>query len=139
MNPRSKFSHGEIHGRGFSDLEPAAGNLGKVRDFYSGLLTWDFRELLPEDPVVDALFHTSAVQRGGKVPQPAPRGAGSRPRCFQVNDLDAVVARAWELGGEIVVPPTVRPGAPGSFCIIRDPCGAAIGLWQAAAAESSAV
>ena len=40
------------------------------------------------------------------------------------------------MGGEVVVPPTAPPGGLGEFCIIRDPCGAAIGLWQAQAGET---
>ncbi|MBX7465330.1 VOC family protein [Streptomyces sp. MAG02] len=39
----------------------------------------------------------------------------------QVDDCDAVAARARELGGEVHVPPTTIP--PGRFALLRDPQG----------------
>jgi len=44
-----------------------------------------------------------------------------------VDDLDASLARAAELGGTQVVPPTEIPGV-GSFALFQDPEGNTIGL-----------
>ena len=47
-----------------------------------------------------------------------------------VDDLDAAIAAATEAGGEVLTPP-VDASPAGSLAILRDPAGAAIGLWQA--------
>ena len=120
--------HAQIELRYF-DL--ATDDLGKARAFYGGLLAWDFRELVPDDPDAGVIFRSAAGQGGGMYLNPAPGGPGGWTPYFRVDNLDATVERARKLGGEIVVPPTATPGSLGVYCIIRDPCGAAIGVWQA--------
>lgn len=134
MNP-----HSNIRDSAFRYFDLATVDLAKAREFYGGLLSWRFRDLTPEDPEAGVVFHTGAGQGGGIYLDAAPGVPGGWTPYFQVENLDATVARARRLGGEVVVPPTATPGALGVFCIIRDPCGAAIGLWQAADAESSVV
>lgn len=45
---------------------------------------------------------------------------------FAVTDTDATVAKATELGGSVLVPPTDIP--PGRFAVIADPHGAVFGV-----------
>ena len=71
-------------------------------------------------------------------PLDRPGAAGGWTPYFQVDDLAAMVARAQRLGGEIVVAPMATPGGLGALCIIRDPCGATVGLWQAQTVDGSA-
>ena len=47
----------------------------------------------------------------------------------QVDDLDAYLEKARELGGETVEPPNEVPGA-GKFAWLNDPEGNMIGIWQ---------
>ncbi|MHC5023300.1 MAG: VOC family protein [Planctomycetota bacterium] len=49
----------------------------------------------------------------------------------EVDDLDATLARATELGGETVIPPTEVPQM-GHFAWLKDPEGNCIGLWKPA-------
>ena len=116
----------------------ATGDLGKARSFYGGLLSWEFRELTPEDPQAGVFFHTGGGQGGGMYLDARPGAAGGWTPYFQVDDLAAMVARAQRLGGEIVVAPMATPGGLGALCIIRDPCGATVGLWQAQTVDGSA-
>ena len=48
---------------------------------------------------------------------------------MQVDDLDAYVAKAEELGGASIVPPTEVPGM-GHFAWIADNEGTCVGLWK---------
>jgi predicted enzyme related to lactoylglutathione lyase len=48
-----------------------------------------------------------------------------------VDDLDACLARAVELGGAVMIGPTGAPGM-GHFAWIKDPEGTLVGLWKPA-------
>jgi hypothetical protein len=48
---------------------------------------------------------------------------------IEVEDLAAATAKAKSLGGTVIKDVTEIPGM-GSFSIILDPTGAAIGLWK---------
>jgi uncharacterized protein len=49
----------------------------------------------------------------------------------RVDDVDTATTSAVELGAEVRQPKTEGPG--GTFCVIADPTGAEVALWQAAA------
>ncbi len=48
---------------------------------------------------------------------------------MRVDDLDAHLDRAEELGGQRLVPPTDLPGGYGRFAMVTDPDGNPVGLW----------
>jgi len=48
---------------------------------------------------------------------------------MRVDDLDAYLTRAEQLGGKQLVPPTDLPGDFGRFAIFADPDGNPVGLW----------
>lgn len=48
-----------------------------------------------------------------------------------VDNLEASIAKAKSLGGNVMIPPTEVPGM-GHFAWITDPEGAIMGLWKAA-------
>jgi hypothetical protein len=48
---------------------------------------------------------------------------------LRVDDLDAYLSRAGELGGQRLVPPTDLPGDFGRFAVLADPDGNPVGLW----------
>ena len=47
----------------------------------------------------------------------------------RVDDLQAYLDRAVELGGAVLMPPAALPGDFGSFAVIADPDGQPVGLW----------
>ena len=49
---------------------------------------------------------------------------------MRVDDLDAYLDRAEQLGGKRLVPPTDLPGDYGRFAIFTDPDGNQVGLWS---------
>ena len=70
---------------------------------------------------------------GGLMQMDGPEFEGVPPNWMAyiaVDDIDAKAKRCTELGGTIHVPPTQIPNV-GTFCVIQDPTGAAIALFQA--------
>ncbi len=100
-------------------------NREETQDFYSNLFDWKMEShehasmVIPEDET-GITGHISAL--------------GHEPHNYtliyvQVDDLEAYVAKAVELGGSSVVPPTEVPGM-GQFAWITDNEGTSIGLWK---------
>jgi predicted enzyme related to lactoylglutathione lyase len=112
---------------GTSDPEAAT-------SFYGGLLGWRAHERR----VGRARFRTIA-QDGGPAFASLYRLTSAQVACgvpslwlpyASVPDLDAAAERATLLGGEVVVTQQVVEGFA-RICVIADPTGALIGLWQA--------
>ncbi len=101
----------------------------RAREFYGELFGWQ----VVEGPgwegyaVVDTGAGESAVG-GGIGPSQAPDDAGVKIY-MRVDDLDAYLERAEQLGGTRLVPPTDLPGDFGRIAIIADPDGNPVGLW----------
>ncbi len=92
---------------------------GRARAFYGALLGWEFGP--GNSP--DGLQVTNVAPRGGL------RGGdeASHPHvCFQVDDMDAALARVRELGGEADEPQEI---ASGSYVSCRDDQGTHFFLW----------
>ena len=103
--------------------------------FYGELFDWTFEEKLP--PGAGAHYLVASV-RGLDVaavasPTPGIDGPATWNTYVSVADADATVARAVELGAEVLVAP-VDVGPPGSiagrWAAFVDPEGAAIRVWQ---------
>ncbi len=114
-----------------------------------GIFSWN--ELLTQDPEGSLKFYCdlfgwtveSMDMPGGKyhclmagnrpvagmVQPPAAEVPTQWNSYVTVEDLDAAVAKAAELGAAICMPPTDIPGK-GRFASLSDPQGAAIALWQ---------
>ena len=103
-----------------------------VRDFYMAVTGWksaaldmggydDFCMNRPGDgETVAGICHA----RGAN--------AGVPPQWLlyvTVADLDASAQKAGELGGAVIVP--IRSAGEGRMCVIRDPAGAVLALYQA--------
>ena len=101
--------------------------------FYSGLFGWDVEDGMPPD----APGHYFTATIGGRLVA----GVGSRPDALPpgtgwttyvwVDDADAAVARARELGGSVVMP-AMDVFDAGRMALLADPEGATFGVWQAA-------
>ena len=100
-------------------------NREETQAFYAGLFGWD----------MESHEHASMIDTGedeginGHI-----SALGHEPHNYtlvyvQVDDLDAYVAKAEELGGASIVPPTEVPGM-GHFAWIADNEGTFVGLWK---------
>jgi predicted enzyme related to lactoylglutathione lyase len=110
----------------FEVISPDA---GRAQKFYAELFDWK----VAADPSMGgyALVDTGAGEDGiggGIGPSMAPADTGVKIY-MRVDDLEAYLGRAEQLGGKRLVPPTELPGGYGHFAIFTDPDGNAVGLW----------
>jgi predicted enzyme related to lactoylglutathione lyase len=108
----------------FSWFELQTTDVGSAKKFYSALLGWSTAEMnMPGMPYT--VISSGGDEVGGIMAIP-PEAKGMPPSWgiyVTVDDVDAVVKRAGELGGAVVVPPTDIPTV-GRFSVLRDPQGA---------------
>ena len=102
----------------------------RAQKFYSELFGWQ----VAADPAMGGygLVDTGAGEGaigGGIGPASGPDEAGVKIY-MRVDDLDAYLDRAEQLGGKRLVPPTDLPGDYGRFAIFTDPDGNQVGLWS---------
>jgi hypothetical protein len=101
-------------------------NREETQAFYGSLFGWKMEShehatmIVPEEAEDGISGHISAL--------------GHEPHNYtlvyvQVDDLDAYIAKAEELGGSSIVPPTEVPGM-GDFAWIADNEGTFVGLWK---------
>ncbi len=100
----------------------------RAQRFYSQLFDWTITPAPSTDgyALVDTGAGDGAI--GGGI-GPSMRGETGVKFYVRVDDLDAYLARAEELGGARVVPPTDLPEGYGRFAILADPDGNPVGLW----------
>jgi predicted enzyme related to lactoylglutathione lyase len=101
----------------------------RARTFYSRLFDWKMQtgDAMGDYALVDTQSGDASIG-GGLGPSEASGGAGVKIY-VRVDDLDAYLARAEELGGTRVVSPTDLPEGYGRFAILNDPDGNPVGLW----------
>jgi len=106
--------HWEIGGR----------DIAKLEGFYAKLFGWNINTENPEYGMVDP-GGDGAV--GGGIMK-MPEGIPPYVTIYvHVDDLEASLAKAGELGGVMIKPPAPIPGV-GSFALFQDPEGNVIGL-----------
>jgi predicted enzyme related to lactoylglutathione lyase len=107
--------------------EIAAKDAKKQQDFYARLFDWKIRV---QEAMNYGLVETGGPGgiNGGIFTSKTP---GSTLVTFyvQVDDLQAYLDKATNLGGKTLVPPTPIPGA-GSMAVFQDPEGNPIGLFK---------
>lgn len=108
----------------FSWFELSTPDLDGSRAFYSRLFGWKTE---PWSGAEDyALIKVGGREVGGMTPlRPGQRKPAGWGAYVTVTDVDATAAKAGELGGVVLVPPTDIPRV-GRFCVIQDPQGAVI-------------
>lgn len=96
-------------------------------EFYGGLFGWGRRDSSGDAPGGGSYVEWLAGKRSIGGMMPIPEEWGKVPPHWmiylQVADVDAVAARAGDLGGRAEVPPTDIPGV-GRFALLADPQGA---------------
>ena len=97
----------------------------KLQQFYAELFDW---QVDADNPMGYGMVDTGAEEgiRGGI--GPAGGGQGGVTWYAQVDDLDAYLRRAVELGGEVVLVPTEVPGGQVTLAMFADPEGNVVGL-----------
>ncbi len=107
-------------------------NAEEVRNFYNKVVGWkheavemngysDFSMLTPvEGKAVAGVCHAKGVN------------AGLPPQWLiyiTVEDIDLSIKNCLELGGSVIAGPQ-KMGEQGKYCVIKDPAGAAVALFQ---------
>jgi len=101
--------------------------------FYSEIMAWKGAQLPGVEMTYIGFENADGVTVGGAMtlmPEMAAMGAPpSWTPCIASEDIDAVCAKAVELGGRVLNPPTDVPG--GRFALVQDPQGAVFETYQA--------
>ena len=114
--------------------ELATHDLGKAKDFYSGLLGWK----LEQSKTVEMEYpeiHVGEKSVGGmlqmteqwKNPETGELPPPHWMTYIAVDDVDATAKKVEELGGKVCIPPTDIPPV-GRFSVINDPSGATFSI-----------
>ena len=121
----------------FSWIDVATTDLDSAKSFYGKIFGWANEDISFEGDVVYTIFqlHGKPVAGCGILPQDM-QDQGIPPywsSYIAVDDVDAIAAKAGELGATVVVQPMDIMDNRGRMSIIMDPTGAHIGFWQARA------
>jgi uncharacterized protein len=101
----------------------------KIRAFYGELFGWTAEPdpAMGEYAMVDTNAGPDAIG-GGIGPSQAPGDTGVKIY-VRVDDLEAGLTRATELGADTLVPPMDLPEGYGRIAVVADPDGNPVGLW----------
>jgi len=116
----------------WSDLSTT--DMEGAKRFYSELLGWNFEDM----PAGGGHIYSMARREGEYVAAASELMAEQRQRgvpphwmaYISVEDVDAAAKKAESLGGKLVAPPFDVFDA-GRMCVVEDPTGAMVSLWQA--------
>jgi hypothetical protein len=121
------LAHGTI---GWADVAVPDTEAGE--SFYSGLFGWD-AQTNPSESMPYTMFSRDGKVVAGMGPlSPEQQAAGQPPvwsSYVMVDDIDAIFAKAKELGATVLMDP-MQIMDFGSMFFVIDPVGAAIGFWQ---------
>jgi predicted enzyme related to lactoylglutathione lyase len=116
-------------GRPVAYFEITSADAERARKFYSELFEWTAEPdaELGGYAMVDTGAGDGAIG-GGIGASEAPGDTGIKIY-MKVDNVDAYLARAGELGGTTLVPPTDLPSGYGRIAVFADPDGNPVGLW----------
>ena len=106
-------------------------NAEAIRDFYSQVVGWESRPCAVGSYNDFNMIPPASNEPAAGICHARGENADLPPQWLiyiVVEDLDASVDRCLKLGGSIAAPPRSMSG--GRFCVIRDPAGAVVGLYQ---------
>ena len=106
-------------------------------EFYTGLFGWSTEDVEMPGGNTYTMFKKGERQVAGCVVPPTnPKPPPMWMTYVNVEDIDASVAKARELGGTVHMDRVDLP--MGSFAVVSDPQGAAFSLWQGNEADCDA-
>ena len=114
-------------------FELAVHDFERAKAFYGRLLGWEFAALDGYDEEYwVAVTGSSEGIRGGLTRATDRRQPGGGGVVYaQVDDLDAALSAAVELGSSVVQPLRLITAEDGRFAVVTDPDGNHLGLFQA--------
>jgi predicted enzyme related to lactoylglutathione lyase len=113
----------------FVHVELTTPDTGKAKTFYGALFDWKLDDMEVAPGFTYTMIRVGQGTGGGMMTTPAPGVPTAWLPYVLVDDVAAATAKAKSLGATVCKDVTEVMGA-GSFSIIIDPAGAAIGLWQ---------
>jgi predicted enzyme related to lactoylglutathione lyase len=123
----------------FCWIDLAATDASSAKAFYGALFGWtaedqrlnggSFTRLRLADRDVGSLYQLSSMHRDQGVPS-------HWTPYIKVANLDDALRRVHNIGGKVLVPPLILPGAA-QIALILDSIGAQLGLWQSLISGSS--
>ncbi len=111
-------------------IELATDATKKARDFYTKLFKWDI-EPMPDGGDGEYLMFRTANGGGGITGKAMPEQPTAWMPYFTVPSVKTSVSAATRLGAA-VLQPFMSIGDMGAIAVLRDPTGAAFGLWELA-------
>lgn len=114
------------HGQ-MGHVEIPADDPDRAKRFYGELFGWQFQET----PGFEGyhMFRAGPGEVGGAIGKRGEMARRTMVQYVTVGSIDDAVAKAGELGGEVVTPRTEVPGM-GWYGVVRDSEGGEIGLWE---------
>jgi hypothetical protein len=101
----------------------------RAKRFYADLFDWE----VTSDPAFGGygLVDTGAGEDAlaGGIGAPSGPGETGVKIYLKVDDLEAYLTRAEELGGKRLAEPMELPGGAGTIAVLADPDGNPVGLW----------
>jgi uncharacterized protein len=113
----------------FVHVELAATDLDKAKSFYRSLFDWQLNDMDMGGGMSYTLINVGEGTGGGMMKQMIPGAPSAWLAYVQVDDIKAATEKAKSLGATIMRD-VMDVTDEGSLSIIRDPTGAALGLWQ---------
>ena len=112
----------------FVHVELNTVDLPKAKTFYSKLFDWKLEDVPMEDGSY-TMIGVGDGTGGGMMKHPVPGAPSTWLAYVLVDDVAAATQKAKSLGATVKKDVTEVTGM-GSFSIIADPTGAALGLWE---------
>jgi len=112
----------------FVHVELNTTDVAKAKSFYGKLFDWKLEDM----PMTDGTYTMIKVGEGtggGLMKHPIPGAPSAWLAYVLVDDVKAATGKAKSLGATVLKDVTEVPGM-GSFSLIADPTGAALGMWQ---------
>lgn len=113
----------------FVHVELITPDVAKAKSFYSALFDWKLEDMEMGPGFTYTMVRVGEGTGGGMMATPEPGVPTAWLPYVLVDDVSAATAKAVSLGARVWKDVTEVQGA-GSFSVIGDPTGAAIGLWQ---------
>ena len=113
----------------FVHVELATTDLDKAKSFYRSLFSWQLQDVDMGGGMSYTMINVGEGTGGGMMKHPVPGAPSAWLAYALVDDVAAATAKAKSLGATVMRDVTDVPNA-GSFSIIIDLTGAALGLWQ---------
>lgn len=116
---------------GFCWVELNTSDPAAAKKFYAEIFGWDMQDMtMPTGTYTMTNIGGKMVSGIGMLPENAKK-MGAPPHWLSyvaVEDLDAAIKKAGELGGKVLVP--AMDVGPGKMSVLQDPTGGVLGIWQ---------